>query len=144
MCPKGCCEVGRIVYGKNSNFFHNDDDDENSEVNYSDIEHYEAFDGIYSGGHPNYRLPAYCVEIGHYECLKTISKEEGFMYHGDMAFVAIEHDNLECLKYIVEELGDVSFNIDIADVGPNCKEYVEQVLSKLNGETYIDLAVKIF
>ena len=129
MCSKGCCEVGTYIYGKNSTFFDDDDyDNDNNKDDNNTISHYEAFHALYIGGHPNYNLPAYCVEIGHIECLKKISKEEDFMYHSDLAIVAIEHDNLECLQYIVEHLGDVKLVNDINDVGENCKEYVKNIL----------------
>ena len=61
------------------------------------------------------------------------------MYHSDLAIIAIEHDNFECLQYIVEHLGDVTLDIDINNVGENCKEYVKNILCntiKKNGKTY--------
>lgn len=120
MCSKGCCEVGTYIYGKNSTFFEDEDKDHDNDT----IIQYEAFKALYNDGHPHYILPAYCVEIGHIECLKKIAKEEQFMYHSDLAQIAIEHDNLECLQYIVEDLGDVNVDIDINNVGQHCKEYV--------------------
>ncbi len=138
MCSKGCCKVGQYIYGKDSKFFEYDSDSDNNNIDGNEISHYEAFDALYDVGNPLYNLPAYCVEIGHIECLKTISKEEQFMYHADLAMIAVEQDNLECLKYIIEEMGDVKLNLNDQDVGPNCKDYVNDILLKLNGQTYID------
>lgn len=133
MCTKGCCEVGQHIYGENSTFF----DDENNDNTDNEISHFEAYEALYDGCHPQYNLPAYCVEINHVDCLKTISKEKNFMWHADLAIIAIENDNLEALIYIVDNMGDVEMDIDMNDVGPNCKRYVKKLLIKLNGETYI-------
>lgn len=34
------------------------------------------------------------------------------------------YDNLECLKYIIEELQDVYIDIRMVNIGPNCKSYI--------------------
>jgi hypothetical protein len=94
-----------------------------------------------NGGHVNYALPAYCVEIGHVNCLKKISKEPKFTFHYDLPILAIENDDLEILKFILEDLVHkmkrcykdecLNFfidNIKDMEIGPNCKLYVQNFL----------------
>lgn len=116
MCVKNCCKVGAILYG-------------DSELDITDIilDEYEAFNEMFNYFcNENYALPLYCVAIGHLECLKKISKEPNFMYHADLAVCAIEHDQIECLKFIIEELGDVYIPTkkDEIEIGEKCKDYV--------------------
>ena len=138
MCTNGCCEVGKYVYGENSTFFDDEEDEENNDEDI-EIKHYPAYEAYFGDyGDNNYALPAYCLEKNHLECLKQISKEPKFMYHGDLAICAIESDNLEFLKFIVECLGDVSIDVKISDVGPNCLEYVKNLLKKYKKNKWID------
>jgi len=119
-CNKGCYEVGVILFG-----------DEDAEENQKDeLSKYEAYEQICSGeyGHINYALAAYCVDKGHIECLKKIYKNTDMMWHSDLADCAIERDDLECLNFIVEVMGDVK--ICSKKVGVNCKEYVGKLKTK--------------
>ena len=77
----------------------------------------------------NYALAYYCVSNGHLECLKQISKEPCFMYHGDLACYAAEENQLECLKFIVEELTDVYIPKEIDNVGQDCIDYVNKLIA---------------
>lgn len=123
MCSKNCCKVGKIIYGSI--------DSDIIEENITELETYKAFNEMYIDccGDDNYLLPSYCVSIGHVNCLKQISKEKGFMYHSDLAIVAVENDQLECLKFIIEKLGHVKTEFDMETIGPKCKKYVEKLLS---------------
>jgi len=58
-------------------------------------------------GHINYALAAYCVIKGHNQCLKHLQRNSNFMWHADLATVTSENNNIECLKYILEYMGDV-------------------------------------
>jgi hypothetical protein len=51
------------------------------------------------------------------------------MCHGDLAIIAAEHDNLECLKFILEELEDEDIKIPKLKVinGPNCEHYIKKL-----------------
>lgn len=121
-CDKGCCVVGSILYGENY-----EDIEDAEELEEEILIQHEAYTQIYQEefGHINYALPSYCVSINHLECLKTISLEPNFMYHSDLAICAVESDNLECLKFIVEVLGDVQ--LEFVEVGPNCEKYVKTI-----------------
>jgi hypothetical protein len=71
-CDKGYCKVGSIIYAES-----NDDIIQSS----NEIERYESFIEMFNnGGHVNYALHAYCVEIGHINCLKKISKEPNLLF----------------------------------------------------------------
>lgn len=121
-CVYGCCKVGEIFYKNKYN------DDDNIENKFDEISKYEAYNAIYSGefGHENYALPAFCVCNGHLECLKKLHKNKEFklMWHFDLSNVAIENDNLECLIYILENMGDVDDKFDLNCVGKQCMNYV--------------------
>lgn len=125
MCSKGCCNVGEILYGG-----HGPEEQELEEImeNNVELEKYPAFQEMFAGGgHPNYALTAYCVEIGHVECLRTLSTLPYFMYHSDLAIVAAECDQLECLQFIIQVLGKVDLPARRHISGPNCKEYITQL-----------------
>jgi hypothetical protein len=124
-CDKGCYEVGCILFSENYDSCC--DAEENESVNLSN---HEAYNEIVFGeyGHINYALAAYCVKMKHIECLKKIYKNTDMLWHSDLADCAIEEDDLECLKFIVEVMGDVE--IYSKHIGINCKEYVEKLGNK--------------
>ena len=130
VCSKNCCKVGEIIYW--------DSDDDIWEIieNNKELENYKAFNEVFEDrGNENYALPEYCVKTGHLDCLKTISKLPNFMYHSDLAICATEYDNLECLKFILEELRDVNIP-DLKDInGPNCECYIKNIHVLHNGPT---------
>ena len=51
-------------------------------------------------------------------------------WHTDLADCAIEQDNLEALKFIVEKMGRVK--ISIKEANENCKAYLSYLLSNPN------------
>jgi hypothetical protein len=118
-CKKGCYEVGVILYS----------DEDAEETQKDELSKYEAYEQIWPGdyGHINYALAAYCVDIGHIECLKKLYTDLDLEWHLDLADCAIEKDNLECLKFIVEVMGDVKICSKNKNVRKNCKEYVKQL-----------------
>lgn len=51
------------------------------------------------------------------------------MYHGDLACYAAEENQLECLKFIVEELKNVYIPKEIDNVGQDCLDYVNELIA---------------
>ena len=124
-CNKNCCTVGKILYRQL-----NDDMDNIIFNNYNELKHCEAFNQMYElEVNQTYALAYYCVHNGHLECLKEISKEPYFMYHGDLACYAVEENQLECLKFIVEELKNVYIPKEIDNVGQDCLDYVNELIA---------------
>lgn len=106
ICSKKCCIVGNILYGP---LLLDHDMDEIIDMNQNELQNCEAYNEMMdTEGHINYVLPSYCVSIGHVKCLQDISNCPNFMYHSDLATFAIESNQLECLKYILKYLPDVS------------------------------------
>lgn len=126
-CNKDCCKVGYILY---SDEYEGCADAEEQEG--ETLIKYEAYDAIYGGeyGHINYALASYCVYMGHIECLRNIYNNTDMQWHADLADCAIEKDNLECLKFIVEVMGDVTIDSKEKNVGKNCEEYFKNLKNK--------------
>ena len=124
-CDKKCYHVGITLHNTEMLL----DKDPDMEIDESEIEGYDAFVAVVSGdfGHTNYALAAYCVTIGHVNCLKQLHTDAILQWHDDLADVAIECDNLECLTYVVAEMGDVT--IHPSPIGPNCKEFVQRMIT---------------
>lgn len=128
-CLKNCCKVGDILYCMSNEY----DMEEIIDMYENELQKYDAYIEMQEiGGHINYVLPYYCVEIGHVNCLKYISKLPNFMYHNDLAMCAIDNDQLECLQYIVENCPDIYMieSLDDWDIGENCMEYVKELTKK--------------
>ena len=141
MCTKNCCKVGDIIFVD----WH-DSDCQICDVikrNGDILEKYDAFNEMFDnyGGHDNYALAWYCVKNNHLNCLKYISNIPGFMHHADLAICAAEFDNLECLQYILEEIGDVHVP-ELKDAGANCKFYMLNFYKKYPNTTYVDKVYK--
>ncbi len=120
-CDKGCYEVGSILYGEDY------EGCEDAEEKQGDIlTRYEAYNAIWPGdyGHTNYALASYCVDVGHIECLKKLHGNVELQWHNDLADCVIEKDNLECLKFVVEVMGDVEIKCKDKKLGRNCRKYV--------------------
>ena len=128
-CSKGCYEVGLILFGlKDSDNETNTDFGENEKKNKRKLLKYEAYRKMSDGmkyGFIKYALASYCVDVGHADCLRKIHKNLDVHWHADLADCAIEKDDLECLKVIIEEMGDVK--IDVKNIGDNCREYVQNL-----------------
>ncbi len=104
ICEKKCCKVGELLYNKEGF----DDISDIVDNCIDELEKCEAFVEMQENcGDINYILPSYCVEIGHLDCLKYISKLPNFMYHSDLAVCAMEHGQIECVKWIIENMKDV-------------------------------------
>jgi hypothetical protein len=127
-CTDGCLEVENILQGG---------DDEEDDCRYTLIEKhreklskYKCFREIENDeyGHPNYSVAAYAATNNHLGCLKELEKK-GVMWHFDLAICAAESGNYECLKYIIEEYGDVCTKKEnFANVtDERCKKYIDQV-----------------
>ena len=135
VCEDGCVAVEKILQGEDENFEEcvekmetksktNDMDDDDDEVTYDDedrfsiihnrkdeLRKYKCFREIDDGhfGHPNYSVTAYAVLHGHLECLKTLHKKVCAMWHVDLAQVAHESNQPECLDYILKCMGNVEW-----------------------------------
>jgi hypothetical protein len=79
-------------------------------------------------GDINYAVASYTVSHGHLDCLKTLHKDGGLMWHADLAVCAAEAGQLECLKYVLEKMGDVAIlEKDFTHVTSNkCIEYLNR------------------
>src|SRR3989338_6638760 len=108
-CNYKCQRIAEILYGDDSS-------DENDNIYYredkysDELDMYEAYKLCKSGnyGHINYALLAFIVKKGHLNCLKKIHKNNNIQWHNDLADLAIEVGNLEILKYIIQEMGDIT------------------------------------
>lgn len=122
-CDKGCYDVGIILFNteRGPSFA----EEKEGHI----LSRHEAYQKIYGGeyGHINYALATYCVHSGHLDCLKNIYKNTNMMWHADLADVAIEADNLECLKFIVDVMGDVTISSKDKEIKKNCKKYVKNL-----------------
>ena len=132
MCDKNCCLVGKLLYCSEI------DDIEEANDEYSDellkcMSYQEIMEDDY--GHINYALAAYCVIKGHNQCLKHLHRNSNFMWHADLATVASENNNIECLKYILEYMGDVHVPTIESETSDKIKNYLEQY----NNVKYIKL-----
>ncbi len=94
MCTDGCVEVELLIGYE--------------EKNYNKLTQYECYQKIDDYGHINYAVMAYATTHGHIDCLKKLHKN-GSMWHTDLAIVAAENDQIECLQYIIEEMGDITY-----------------------------------
>lgn len=95
----------------------------------SQISGYKCYKEIIEGtsyGHINYCVASYCVQHNHLECLKYLHKNTALQWHNDLAAVACTVGNIECLKYIVECMGDVKITTEDMKyvVSKECIEYV--------------------
>ncbi len=134
-CNKGCYEVGHILFGGEY------EDRDEAEEKANDILHtYDAYESIWAldYGHMNYALAAYCVDVGHIECLKKLHSNVDLQWHSDLADCVIEKDNLECLKFVVEVMKGVNIESNDKALGNNCRDYVKGLDSKsLDSRWYI-------
>ncbi len=121
-CDKGCYEVGCVLYGGDY-----EDRDEAEEKGRDILTRYEAYNAIWPGdyGHINYALASYCVYMGHVECLKKLHYNVELQWHSDLADCVIYNDDLECLKFVVEVMGDVNIDCKDDELGVNCRDYVK-------------------
>ena len=127
-CDKQCCKVGAEWHKYECEHENEEDfetDEEDSDYPVVDCDSYHA---IISGefGDLNYALAAYCVTVNHVECLQKLHQAKQIVWHDDLAVVAIEADHLECLRYVVEKMGDVTIKLFLP-LGPNCREYVQKL-----------------
>jgi len=109
-CDKGCVMVDRILQGEFDEDEECNDRSDIIDLFNTELSQYPCFLEIVEGeyGHLNYAVAAYAVEKGHLNCLKELYETtDGFMWHNDLASVAIENKRLEELKYILERMGDV-------------------------------------
>lgn len=123
MCDKGCVKVDKILQGELDEDELCDDRSEIIDIFDDQLSEYpcylEIIDGDY--GHLNYAVAAYVVKNGHFDCLKELYETtNGFMWHNDLASVAIENNRLNELKYILEKMGDIE---DIKVLMRNAKEH---------------------
>jgi hypothetical protein len=123
-CTKGCYDVGIILFNKDGEY----DFDENEKKYEKNLSKYEAYNKMSDGmiyGDIKYSLAAYCVAIGHSDCLKKLYKNTDIHWHADLADCAIEKDDLECLKVVIEDMGDIT--IRSQNIGKNCRKYIQNL-----------------
>lgn len=104
-CLDGCIEFADQIYNHQS-----DDMYEVIDNNFDLLKKFKCTQPIIDGdyGHINYALMAYATKNGHLECLKKLHKL-GADWHTDLAEVAAENNQIECLKYIMERMGRVCY-----------------------------------
>ncbi len=127
-CDKGCYEVGCILYDEEY-YGCSDAEEKAGDI----LTRYEAYNAIWPGdcGHINYALASYCVSIGHIECLKKLHYNVDLQWHSDLADCVIYNDDLECLKFVIEVMGDVNIRTNDDELGVNCRDYVQGLVSRL-------------
>ena len=78
----------------------------------------------------NYEQIGRSVQYGHLECLKMLHFM-GNDWHQDIAVVAIENNELECLKYIIENMGRVNTKEQLLQTENISKKCVEYLMSDI-------------
>ena len=123
MCEKGCYKVGEIL-------FSDTEEEEEPEIDYPAYHEMTEPDEDGFCGHLNYALPFYCMKIGHLQCLRDLSKHPRwqFMYHDDIVICCVDHDQLDCLRFFLEEQQLPLTRDDLSNIkiGPKCQDYLEQ------------------
>lgn len=125
-CNDGCIEVEL--------FFQDEDGTCRStleECYYNELNKYKCYQNINDYGHLNYAVMNYAASVGHLNCIKYLHKNTDVMWHTGLACVAAENNQLLCLKYIMEEMGDVSLDLNLYKHvnSPECKKYLDKFLS---------------
>lgn len=125
-CKDGCIQMGKILYNNEEEC-----DDMHELITFDLLKKYKCGQPIIDGdyGHINYALMSYATKHGHLECLKKLHKEFGADWHSDLAQVAAENNQLECLKYIMENMGRVNCGKQILkmDISPECEKYINNI-----------------
>lgn len=92
------------------------------------IKHLKCFqDAVigYDYGHINYAVASYCVKNGHISCLRYLHQINNMLkWHNDIAEVAIENNQLECLKYILYFMGNFLIKSENISVFNECTEFL--------------------
>ena len=124
-CNDGCIVVEKLLQGAETDRL------DIIDQNYDKLKQHKCFQEIEDEeyGHINYAVMAYAASSGHLNCIKTLHENTDVMWHTDLAIVAAENNNLDCLQYIIEHMGDVSCGTtDFKDVTSlKCKEYIAKV-----------------
>lgn len=110
-CNKGCINVGEILYDNESEYSIS----EIEERRQNELIKFDCYNEIYRHDFVdiNYALSAYCVKIGHLNCLKILHQNGNLVWHNDLAIYALECNKINCLKYIVECMEDVEITPEI-------------------------------
>jgi len=118
-CCDGCVEVELILQS-------NEDISRSTlEYMYTDkLNEYKCYQALDQCGHINYAVMSYAAKKGHLDCIKYLHQNTYVMWHNDLAIVAAESDQLECLKYIVEQIGDVSVSLSCV-TSEECIKYIK-------------------
>ncbi len=141
ICNSNCYRVAEILYGSLSDEDVQDVYD-SEEKYHNELKQYEAYNECSNSdyGHINYSLVAYIIKIGHLDCLKKIRKNKdiNLQWHAGIADYAIECENLNMLRYIVENMGWVTItktNGNIKDI----QEYLDTLKKNHKGDIVIEL-----
>lgn len=133
-CQFGCFVVEKIICDEVENSV--DTRSEIIDAKYDQLKKYKCFQDVEDGeyGHMNYAVIAYAVKHEHIDCPKKIHTELDSMWQSDLAIVATVSDRLDCLKYIMENMGDVFCGEHILnyDGSLKCKNYIRDVCSNCN------------
>ncbi len=133
-CQDGCVMVEKIIKDEVTEHDHNrwmiiDNNDK--------LKKYKCFQDIkdYKHGHPNYAVMSYAVQHGHLDCLKKLHKEIDADWHAGLAEIAAEYNRMDCLKYIMENMGRVHCREHIlkCSVSLECKEYITNICKNCKG-----------
>lgn len=88
-------------------------------------------------GHLNYAVMSYAASKGHIECIKQLHEKQlrendAALWHSDLAIVAAENDQLECLKYIIQQMGKVNCDPNnYKDIPNRCKTYMDEYFESM-------------
>lgn len=126
-CRDGCARVAAAYLS------HYDDSDENSDnvdVTWTErVRQCECFKAIAGGGYGGFHHApmTYAAKHGHVQCLKELHGLAA-EWHSDLAIVALKADQLGCLQYVIEHMGNVYWSVaDTRDIdAPRCRQYVDR------------------
>ncbi|AYV82984.1 MAG: hypothetical protein Hyperionvirus3_130 [Hyperionvirus sp.] len=126
-CKDGCIQVEKLLNDEKY-----DDRSDAEDANFDKLCKFKCYNSIREGdyGDMNYAVAAYAVEKGHLGCLQTLHKKYDLMWHADLAEVAIENNQFECLQYIMEHMGDVNCcreSLTNSNINDKCKEYIKRI-----------------
>ncbi len=93
-CNDGCIVVEKLLQGAETDRL------DIIDQNYDKLKQHKCFQEIEDEeyGHINYAVMAYAASNGHLNCIKTLHENTDVMWHTDLAIVAAENNQLDCLQ----------------------------------------------
>jgi hypothetical protein len=132
-CQDGCVPTEIWINFEEENYLDLDNYQETWNYLASEkVEKTQCLQVIDDYGHWNYAVTAYAASKGHLKCLESL-RELGASYHSDIAIVAAENGQYECLVFIVKNFTE--YELDLTGTehveDPQCREFLTQESQKI-------------